>query len=296
MWKSCGALVPVTLLLLSPPARACASCACGDPTLTSMGTEQPFSGRMRVAAVTRAWGQTVGEEALDAVTLRELRVDVSAAYAPLPWLMLSATLPLQARTLRDVSLTREQAVGPGDLEVSAKLFVFRDRAFSPDHLLAVLVGSELPTSPTLRDEQGAPLSIDAQLGTGSVDPFVGLAYTAFRGSWSFVASATGTLPTQGRLGFRAGASLRSTLATQFQPSTSWALRLAADTRLEAASTTFGVRDTDGSGFIGYLSPELLISPSTDFILQLGVRVPVLNLLSGRVQQTPILQAAVAFDL
>lgn len=296
MWKSCVALVPVALLLLSSPARACASCACGDPTLTSMGTEQPFSGRLRVAAVTRAWGQTVGDDALDAVTLRELRVDVSAAYAPLPWLMLSATLPLQARTLRDVSLTREQALGPGDLEVSAKIFVFRDRAFSPDHLLSVLVGAELPTSPTLRDEQGAPLSIDAQLGTGSVDPFVGLAYTAFRGPWSFVASATGTLPSEGRLGFRGGASLRNTLAAQFQPRTSWALRLAADTRLEAASTLSGERDTEGSGFIGYLSPELLISPATDFILQLGVRVPVLNLLSGRVRQTPIVQAAVAFDL
>lgn len=296
MWKSCVALLPVALLLLSSPARACASCACGDPTLTSMGTEQPFSGRMRVAAVTRAWGQTVGDDALDAVTLRELRVDVSAAYAPLPWLMLSATLPLQARTLRDVSLTREQALGPGDLEVSAKFFVFRDRAFSPDHLLSVLVGSELPTSPTLRDAQGAPLSIDAQLGTGSVDPFVGLAYTTFQGAWSFVVSATGTVSTEGRLGFRGGSSLRSTLAAQFQPSTSWALRVAADTRLEGASTIMGVRDTEGSGFIGYLSPELLFSPTTDMVLQLGVRAPVLNLLSGRVRQTPILQAAVAFDL
>ncbi|KFE68998.1 hypothetical protein [Hyalangium minutum] len=296
MWKSCVALLPVALLLLSSPARACASCACGDPTLTTMGTEQPFSGRLRVAAVTRAWGQTVGDDSLDAVTLRELRVDVSAAYAPLPWLMLSATLPLQARTLRDVSLTREQALGPGDLEVSAKLFVFRDRAFSPDHLLSVLVGSELPTSPTLRDAQGTPLSIDAQLGTGSVDPFVGLAYTTFQGAWSFVVSTTGTVSTEGRLGFRSGASLRSTLAAQFQPSTSWALRVAADTRLEGASTLLGERDTEGSGFIGYLSPEFLFSPTTDMVLQLGVRAPVLNLLSGRVRQTPIVQAAVAFDL
>jgi hypothetical protein len=261
-----------------------------------MGTEQPFSGRLRMAVVTRAWGQTVGDDALDAVTLRELRVDISAAYAPMSWLMLSATLPLQARAVRDVSLTREQAWGPGDLEVSAKLFVFRDRAFSPDHLLAVLVGTELPTSPTLRDAEGRPLSIDAQLGTGSMDPFAGLAYTAFRGAWSFVVSATGALPTQGRLGFRSGASLRSTLAAQYQPSTAWALRLAADTRLESASSISGVREEAGSGFIGFLSPELLFSPTSDLVLQLGVRAPVLNLMSGRVRQTPILQAAVAFDL
>lgn len=296
MWKSCIALLPVALLLLSPPALACATCACGDPTLTSMGTEQPFSGRTRVASITRAWGLTLGDDSLDAVTLRELRVDLSVAYAPLPWLILSAMVPLQVRTVQDVSLMREEAWGPGDMEVSAKVFVFRDRDFSPDHLLAVLVGSELPTSPTLSDGQGRPLSLDAQLGSGSVDPFAGLAYTAFRGSWSFIVSATGSLSTRGREGFRGGAALRTTVAAQFQPSPAWALRLAADTRLEGASTLHGVRDPVGSGFIGFLSPEVLFSPASDVVLQLGVRAPVLNLLSGHVRQTPILQAAVAYDL
>jgi hypothetical protein len=57
-----------------------------------------------------------------------------------------------------------------------------------------------------------------------------------------------------------------------------------------------VRDPDGSGFIGFLSPDVLFSPTTDVVVQLGVRVPVLNLLTGPVRQTPILQAAVAYDL
>jgi hypothetical protein len=261
-----------------------------------MGTEQPFAGRLRLAATLRAWGMTTGEPSLDALTLRELRLDVTASYAPVRWLFLSATLPLQARGVRDVSLATERSWGPGDLELSAKAFVFRDRDFSPDHLLAVLVGAELPTSPTVDDAQGRPLSIDAQLGTGSWDPFAGLAYTVFRGDWSFIASATGYLPTRGRMGFRAGASLRNTLAAQYQPSPRWALRLAADTRLEAASETHGVPDPDGRGFIGYLSPDVLYSPTTDVVVQLGVRAPVLNLLSGQVRNTPILQAAVAYDL
>jgi hypothetical protein len=175
-----------------------------------MGTEQPFAGRLRLAATLRAWGMTTGEPSLDALTLRELRLDVTASYAPVRWLFLSATLPLQARGVRDVSLATERSWGPGDLELSAKAFVFRDRDFSPDHLLAVLVGAELPTSPTVDDAQGRPLSIDAQLGTGSWDPFAGLAYTVFRGDWSFIASATGYLPTRGRMGFRAGASQRTT--------------------------------------------------------------------------------------
>jgi hypothetical protein len=296
MWKLCTAASVAALLLVAPAALACATCACGDPTLTSMGTEQPFAGRLRLATTVRAWGMTTGQDALDAVTLRELRVDVAASYAPLRWLFLSASLPLQARGVRDVSLAKERSWGPGDLEISAKAYVFRDREFSPDHLVSVLVGVELPTSPTVHDEQDRSLSLDAQLATGSWDPFAGLAYTMFRGEWSFIASATGYLSTRGRMGFRAGASLRGTLAAQYQPHPRWALRLAADTRLEGASDTQGVRDPNGRGFIGFLSPDVLYSPATDVVVQVGVRAPVLNLLSGHVRQTPILQAAVAYDL
>ncbi|HEX8435997.1 transporter [Archangium sp.] len=297
MWKSpTVAALAVATLLVPTEGLACATCACGDPTLTSMGTEQPFAGRLRFATQVRAWGMTTGQEELDALSLRELRLDLSVAYAPLPWLFLSATLPLQARTVQDVSLARETAWGLGDMEVGAKAFVFRDRDFSPNHLLGVLVGTRLPTSPTQRDAEGRPLSLDAQLGTASVDPFLGLAYTAFRADWSFLASATGYLPTRGREGFRAGAALRTTLAAQYQPGPRWALRLALDSRLEGSSDTLGVPDPVGSGFIAYLSPDVLFSPATDVVVELGVRVPVLNLLRGNVRQTPILQAAVAYDL
>ncbi len=295
MWKSCVVPLAVALFIVPELALACATCACGDPTLTSMGTEQPFAGRLRLATTVRTWGQTQGEAAVDAVSLRELRMDLSAAYAPRSWLILSATLPLQARRVQDVSLMREQGWGPGDMEVAAKAYVFRDKEFSPHHLLGLVAGARLPTSPTLHDAAGDPLSIDAQLGTGSWDPLAGLSYTAFRGEWSFVANVTGYLPTRGREGFRAGASLRTTLAAQYQPSPRWALHLATDTRLEGPSDTQGVSDPEGSGFIGFLSPDVLFSPTTDTIIQLGVRVPVLNLLN-HTRQSPIFQAAVAYDL
>lgn len=295
MMKFFAAVVAVVLLFPSA-GFACVTCACGDPTLTTMGAEQPFEGRLRLASSLRAWELTVGDKALNAITVRELRMDLSAAYAPLPWLFLSATLPLQARTVQDVSLARETGWGLGDVELSAKAFVFRDRTFSPDNLVSVLVGVKLPTSPTQRDAEGLPLSLDAQLGSGSVDPLLGIAYSAFRSKWSYFASATGYLPTRGREDFRAGASLRATVAAQYQPSTRWAVRLAADTRWEAEGDTAGHPDPDGSGFIGFLSPDVLFTPSTDMVVQLGVRVPVLNLLTGPVRQLPIVQAAVAYDL
>lgn len=297
MWKPC--LVPLlaaVLVALPPRASACASCGCGDPTLTPMGTEQPFEGRLRLATQVRAWGSSSGQTAVDAESLRELRMDLSVAYAPLPWLFLSATLPLQARTMSDVSLAREQGLGPGDMELGAKVFVYRDKQFSPDHLVGVLVGSRLPTSPLLRDAAGAPLSLDTQLGTGSVDPFLGVSYSFFRTHWSFLVSTTGYLPGPGRLSYRAGASLLTTVAAQYQPGTRWAVRLAVDGRLEGPAVRAGLPDVTDSGFIAFVSPDVLFSASQDVMVELGVRLPVLNLLRGNVSQTPIFQAAVAYDL
>jgi hypothetical protein len=195
-----------------------------------------------------------------------------------------------------VSLARETAWGLGDVEVSARATLFRDKAFSPNHLVNVLVGTKLPTAPLQRTADHQPLSLDAQLGSGSVDPFAGLAYTAFGAPWSFVASVTGYVPTRGHEGFRAGASVRTTLAAQLQPSPRWALRLATDTRLEALSDSGGERSRHGGGFIAFLSPDVLFSPATDMVVELGVRVPVLNLLGGAIQQTPILHTALVYDL
>ncbi|AKQ70666.1 hypothetical protein A176_007578 [Myxococcus hansupus] len=285
-------------LLLAPfsSAWACATCACGDPTLMSMGTEQPFEGRLRLSSTLRGWGHTVGQDGVNAMRLREARMDVAAAYAPLPWLFLSATLPLQAREIRDVSLSRERGWGVGELELTAKAFLFRDRAFSAKHLFSVLGGVKLPTAPVLRGADGEMLNLDAQIGSGSVDPLAGVAYQHFRGDWSFLVSTTGFLPTRGIMGFRAGASIRTTLAAQFQPATRWALRMAFDSRLEAPADINGEREENGGGFIGYASPDVLFSPGMDVVVAAGVRVPFINQLRGRVSSTPIAMLSVAYDL
>lgn len=292
----CSLLLAVSLLAPAV-ASACASCACGDATLTTMGTEQPFAGRLRLATTVRAWGLTAGAQPGEATSLRELRVDVSAAWAPVPWLFLSATLPLQARELQEPSLARESAWGPGEAELGARLYLWRDKAFAPNHLVSLLVGAKLPTSPTWRAAGGQPLSLDAQLGTGSLDPFAGLAWMGSFSTWSLFASATGYVATStGPLGFRPGPSLRTTLAAQWQPTPRWALRLASDTRLEAVASLRGEPEPFNTGFVAYASPDVIFSPVMDVVVQLGVRVPVLNLLRGAVQPSPILQTSVAVDL
>ncbi|WP_233583054.1 transporter [Corallococcus sp. CA053C] len=289
------AVLCAALLVPASRAWACASCACGDPTLTSMGGEQPFEGRLRLSTMLRAWGHTEGQQNLDAQQLRELRMDVAVAYAPRPWLVLAVNLPLQAREVRDVSLARERGWGLGDIDVSAKAFVWKDREFSPDQLISVVGGLKLPTGPRLHARDGTALGLDAQPGSGSVDPMAGLAWQGFRGSWSFGATVLGYLPTRGREDFRLGASVRTSVAAQYQPSTRWAVRLGVDSRVEKAADTNGEPEANGGGFIAYASPDVLFSPGMDVVLQAGVRLPFINQLR-RVSSTPIAQVSLAYDL
>src|SRR5690606_16530845 len=82
------------ITLAAGEAWACAACACGDPTLTTLGADQPFEGRLRAGTLVRAWGYSDGVSHGD---YGEVRMDLAAAYSPLSWLTLSAQLPLQVR-------------------------------------------------------------------------------------------------------------------------------------------------------------------------------------------------------
>jgi len=294
-WSLALALA-AALLLVPERALACATCGCGDPTLTVMGAEQPFAGRLRFGLQTIGWTLDAGTPSVDRLSAAELRLDLSLAYAPLPWLFVSATMPFQAKQVTDVSLSRESAVGPGDLDLRAKAYLFRDRDFGAHHLVAGILGVALPTSPALRDREGVPLSHDAHLGTGSVAPLAGLSYSAFFDPLSLYASVTGALSTPGFGGIRPGAQVRSTLAGQYQLSTTWGLRLAVDGRWEgAAQEPDGTQDLFGAGLLVYASPDVIFSPVTDLVLQLGVRVPFLALTAEPYRPGPILALGIAYD-
>jgi hypothetical protein len=54
-----GALVVAALS--ARDAWACAMCGCGDPTLTTMGAEQPFAGRLRLSSELRYRSDAIGD-------------------------------------------------------------------------------------------------------------------------------------------------------------------------------------------------------------------------------------------
>ena len=173
-------------LALGTPAhaRACATCGSGDPTLTVMGEGQPFEGRLRLSASLQYRWDRVSATAIDDVLLHEGRLDLGVSFAPTDRLTLSATLPVVFRDVRWQSLAHLQTIGLGDAEVRARLVLLRDRAVAPSHLLGPTVGLKLPTSIDQVNAAGQRAPVDAQTGTGTFDPLLGVFYGHFEAPWS----------------------------------------------------------------------------------------------------------------
>ena len=292
-----GFLVVATLHVLTPRiAQACASCACGDPTLTVMGAEQPFAGRLRLAVEAQYRRDAVGRQAVDRVRLQELRTTLSVGYAPRPWLMLSLTLPLIARDLSDVTLARERLMTLGDLEAYGRLYVFRDRSFAPIHTLAVQLGVRAPTGPLLRDANGTYREPELQPGTGSFDPSVGITYLMSADPWSAFVSEVVYVPTRGAVDFRVGVSWRGTHALQYQLAPAVALRAGVNHRLEAVSKHGDMVDTYSGGFIAFAAFAAAWTPAQDLVLLAQLQTPVINALRGEHDEGLYASLGAVYDL
>ncbi|MEC9073496.1 MAG: transporter, partial [Myxococcota bacterium] len=100
---------------LSTTARACVTCALGDPTLTTMGLEKPLAGRMRLSLNGHMRSLAEGTEGVDQVLSDEQRLEMGFLWAPVRWLALSVGLPLVRKHRSLVSGAEETAWGLGDL-------------------------------------------------------------------------------------------------------------------------------------------------------------------------------------
>lgn len=278
-------------------ARACATCGCGDPTLTAMGTEKPYAQRLRASLDARHRSDDIGEPDVDQIRLRETRLDGQIAWAPTDRVFLMGTVPLLQRSVRYVNGGETSTFAVGDVELRSKMFVHTDRAFSPRHLYAVTAGLKLPTAPRQRsDADGRYLPIEAQPGTGSWDPLLGLSYAFFPRPLSFYASVQGSAPLRGTSDFRASPSVRTTTTLQYQVRPWLAPRLGLDTRLDAKAYEDGRPERDSSGFIAFVSPEVLLAPADDLLVVLSLRVPVVQALAGYHHEGPVVGLGVAYDL
>lgn len=288
-------LLVLALLGSARTAHACAACGCGDPTLVAAGTEQPFAGRFRVSFEGRYRTDSVGEPGRDEIQIREARGDFGVAWAPVDWLFLLASVPLVYRNITETNLATESSWGPGDAEIRAKAYVYRDRPLAPRWLVGVFAGLKLPTAPFHDDSNGELLPLEAQAGTGSWDLLLGPSLSFFDSWFSLYASLQGSLPFVTRDDVKPGAALRSTIAPQAQLFQALALRAIVETRLDAPSEVSGESDPDSGGFVLFAGGDVLVSPILDLVLSAGVRVPAVQALRGFHDEGPVFVLTTSYD-
>lgn len=290
-----GVLAMTLSTLTARPAAACAVCGAGDPTLTVMGTEKAFVGRVRAGLELKLGSLRVGEPGVDEVNLTEGRVEAAVSYAPLRTLFLSLGVPVLHREAFFHDGSRVAFTGLGDLELRAKQFVWSGTRGLYRHQAAIQGGLKLPTAPVERDAAGAALATALQPGTGAITPFLGVFYGLAQGPWSLYASASLYLPFAVRSGPHATESFRTSAAAQRQVGRRFAARLGIDTRLDGTASADDKPDPSSGGFVGYLSPQLVVSPTTDLILQAGAHFPVVQALRGFHREGAILALGATYD-
>ncbi len=276
-------LWPLFLLAAITPsaAYACAGCACGNPVLTSMGTEQPLSGRVRLATVARAWSDTEAS-----AQVRELRFDLLASWSPSERWTVYAALPLQLRELTPATLARERAFGLGDAEVQGRWVFLLDQRMRPRWVVGMTLGLRLPTAPVITDAKGVALSADAQPGTGGFTTLMGLGYSGF---FHERVSAHAALQLEAPINARTSYGGRLYAAGQYQPLTWLGVRAGLETRAQFQ------RGEMPGGVTVYAAPDLLVQLPLDVTLLAGARLPFAETRSG-MKPGPMLLASLVVDL
>ena len=279
--------------LFAPDVRACSTCSVGDPTITVLGVGQPYQNRFRVSLASRQRRERYGSPGLQSELL-EHRLELGLAWAPTSRLVVSAMIPLVHQRVRFPNLARERRFGPGDAELRVRAVLYRDRDLGARHLVSGILGLELPTAPEVRDD-GGQAGFERQLGSGSVDPILGVLYSHFAAPHSIHLMGSVVVGTPGRFGVRAGTSGRLLARYQWQP---WklGLELGIDGRVDGRDHFEGAPDSESGGGIVWLSGGLVGRIGTDLVLRFVASVPVVQSLRGGHQEGVALVGSVVLDV
>ncbi|HZS38343.1 MAG TPA: hypothetical protein VFF06_16015 [Polyangia bacterium] len=291
-----AAALALVALTRARPAGACAACACGDSTLTTVGVEKPYRNRIRFGLEERLATLSTGDGVMNEQST-VLRSSLSAAWSPHARLQLMAMLPWFDSWIHSATGGAQQLNGLGDLEGAARVLLFRERRFAPQHLLWATAGVKMPTGPRLRDGAGYPYADDDQPGSGSWDPFGGVSYGWFGGLTSIFAATNYRYTTTGPRGHRFGSTLTSSATLQLQPYPWGALQLGADVRWsQADSLPNGVDAPNTGGTVLYASPALLASPWMNVLIRIGAQIPAVQRLNGVQSEGAKVMLSLAYDL
>jgi hypothetical protein len=277
--------------------EACASCGCGDPTLTASGVELPYKNRLRVTVDERYGSLSLGEGD-DLERVQFLRSTLAVSWSATKWLTFDAKLPWLTSFIGYGTAPYALVNGLGDLELAGRFVLFRERGFAPHHLLSASAGLKMPTGYAAHDSDGALVSDDDQPGSGSWDPFGGVTYAWLSGDLLSVFASTGyRYTTGGWHGYRRGMSVGASAMLQVQPRPWGAVQVGIDGGWQAADR-FGDGSTapDTGGTVVYAAIGLLGRVAPDWLARAVVDVPAVVALNGHQTVGPQVAVSMTYDL
>lgn len=295
MYRAVFACLITGLLWHSENVFACATCLCGDPTLTTMGTEKPFAGRMRTGVEYLSRGETVGEPGAGEHVIEEQRLTYNFSYALNTKWIVAASLPLVTKHVDRYDLSSEQASGVGDMDVYARWFIGGDDLFPARELWGLQFGLRLPTS-TEQYANGEPVDFDAQPGAGATIPSIGAWYGYYRTPWFFYASVIYQHAVDdGYQGYQAGDVFLVTGQAQYALNPKLAIQFGLDTRFKDQDRYYGAVDEDSGGTLVMAAPGLAWTPLEDWVVNVGVQLPIIQNGHGRQDEDPTYRLGVIYD-
>ena len=274
---------------------ACATCLCGDPTITSMGTEKPFAGRTRVGVEYLSRSETIGEAGVNQQIINEQDIRISASYAINTRWIVAANLPLVSKQLDRYDLSQEQASGVGDMELSARWFLSGDEQFPARELWGLQFGIRLPTS-TEQYLNGQPIDFDAQPGAGATIPNLGAWYGYYHTPWFFHSSLVYQHAIdEGYQSYEAGDVWLLTGFAQYAWQPKLALSFSLDARQKQPDHYAGVIDENSGGLLVMASPGFAWMPLTDLVVTMIYQIPVIERPYGEQEESSSLHLGAVYD-
>ncbi len=287
-------LLLLVLALAPAPVFACATCLCGDPSITTLGTEKPFAGRLRASVEYLTRSENVGG-GLDAHDIEEDRATYSLAYAPNEHWILGASLPLVRKHVERPDLSEEEASDLGDADLSARWFLGSDERFPSRRLWGLQFGLRVPTS-SEQQADGQAVDFDAQPGAGATIPSAGAWYGYYRLPWLLYGSAIAQVAAdEGYQGYEAGDVVLLTGLSQYGVLEKFALQFSLDARWKDKDRYNDVSDPDSGGVLVMATPGLAWTVVSDLIFSLSYQIPAVEDLNGEQEEDAIFRVSVVYD-
>ncbi len=286
--------VSLALMFASNGVFACATCMVGDPTISTMGTEKPFAGRMRLGADYIKRGETVGPPDRDLETEEE-RMTINFSYTLNEFWTFAASLPFVTKSVSRYDLTAETGSGVGDIDLAARWYIGKDDSFAVRYIWGMSFGLRAPTSKKEKSG-GKAIDIDAQPGAGATIPSAGAWVGFFGHPWFYYLSGSVQHAlTDGYQGYQAGDVLLVTGMVQYALIQSLALQLSLDSRFKRPDEYSGVKDIDSGGMLLMATPGLAWMAIEDVVLSMNYQIPLIENARGHQEEDPLLRIGAAYD-